>query len=153
MAGTVFSGQSGLSDEEKKRRGTFDPRYSEEKKNQGKATKILTGPWLSQIPPPDFKLDQVGRKKYDELTQILLDQNKLTTVTREHAQIIAIMHMQISIALSLGKMVPTVTMSQMQKSLILLGITENAKNIGPEPKKSTSKWGVAGFASRRFASK
>lgn len=151
--GNHFSGQTGLSDEEKKRRGTFDPRYSEEKKTEAKAAKVVTGPWLSQIPPPDFNLDTVGRKKYDELTKILLDQNKLTTVTREHAQIIAIMHMQISTALSTGKMVPTVTMQQMQKSLILLGITENAKNIGPEPKKSTSKWGVAGFSSRRVTSK
>ena len=45
-----------LSDEEKKRRGTFRADTSEEAHRARAAEKIVSGPWLSQIPKPTLPL-------------------------------------------------------------------------------------------------
>jgi hypothetical protein len=151
MAGNKLSGRHGskMSDAEKKAKGIFDPRWSEQAGKDRMAAKIISGPWLSAVPKPDFALDRVGMVKYNELCNALLDQNKLTMVTRQHAQNIALIQMQISKMLTMGKLIPNNLFVTMKQSTMLLGIAEDAKNIGPPPKASESKWGFAGFANKK----
>jgi hypothetical protein len=151
MAGNAFSGRHGskMSDAEKKAKGIFDPRWSEQAGKDKMAAKVIPGPWLSTVPKPDFDLDEVGKKKYNELCDALLEQKKLTMVTRQHAQNIALIQMQISKLLAMGKLIPNNLFVTMKQSTMLLGIAEDAKNIGPEPKASESKWGFAGFANKK----
>lgn len=62
MGGIGSGGHNRLSDEEKKRRGTFRPDNSAEVYNARAAEKIVSGPWLTRIPDPELPLGKLGKK-------------------------------------------------------------------------------------------
>ena len=147
--GGIMSGSAPMTDAEKIAKGTFDKRWSAEAITQRKAEKVITGRWLTNIPPPSVGLNPVGLAEYNRLAQALLDINRLTEVTQRQAQMAAVAHQQMSRMLEEGKMVPMSMLKLLDNSLKVLGLAESAKNIGPAPKATDSKWGLAGFANRK----
>lgn len=136
-------GRVSLSDEEKKRRGTFDPRYSEENRTAAAAEKIITGVFLPRIPEPDLPLNDVGRMKYFELTEIMLQAKTLTTVMKEYAQQYAALYQSMHSRMGDGKTVPAAMTRQIDVLLSKMRVAENAKPIDPTaPKKRFDKIGT-----------
>ena len=135
-----------LTDEEKKRRGTFRPDMSEEVYKARAAEKIVTGPWLKQIPEPECPLGEVGRRKYDEFTRQLFDQNKLTSVTQMYAEIASGLFEKIHSLKAAGKHPTGSDVTQLQRALDALKIAEDAPKIANPGKQN--KFASCGFSSR-----
>jgi hypothetical protein len=135
-----------LSDQEKKARGTFRADMSEEVYAARAAEKIITGPWLKEIPEPILPLGEVGRKKYDEFTRQLFDQNKLTQVTQVQAEVAAAQFDKIFAIRSAGKQPSASDVTQLQRALDSLKIAEDAPKIANPGKQN--KFAGAGFANR-----
>lgn len=134
------------SDEQKKREGTFRPDRSEEARIERQAAKIIGGPWLSDIPKPELQLNETGKKKYEELAKMLLDQNKLTMISRMTAETAAMMFQKIQGLTESGKMPTASDITQYQRALSALGLAENAKPIASV--NQLNKYEHAGFSTR-----
>lgn len=147
MGGKGSGGHNRLSDDEKRRRGTFRKDTSEAVYAEADAAKVVAGPWLTTIPEPDLPLNEHGRRKYDELTKVLFDANKLTAVTRSAAEQVAVLFQEQHARMTAGKPVPASLSTQMQRALAMLRIAEDAPVIdNPEGKRN--KFSGCGFASR-----
>lgn len=81
-------GRPSLSDDEKRRRGTYDPRYSAEVRAEAALAKVVSFPTLREIPECMFPLDVEGQKLYDELSRVLFEQKRLTVLS--HAELSAL---------------------------------------------------------------
>lgn len=149
--GTIMSGRAHTSDQAKRLKGTFDPRYSAEAVIERKAAKVITGKFFSDIPVPTMPLSTVGLQEYKKLAQALLDQNRLTEVTQRQALLAAVAHQQISQNLERGKEVSSRLLDMMSKALAMLALADSAKNIAPPKKATETKWGLAGFANKKKA--
>ena len=141
------SGNRGLSDEEKRRRGTFREDQSEKVRLEGIASKVVTGPWLDRIPEPTLPLNEVGKKKYDDLTRQLFEQNKLTIVTQMHAEIAAGQYEKIHALRTAGKQPSASDVTQFQRALDALKIAEDAPTIN-NPAGKKNKFAACGFSNR-----
>lgn len=147
MGGKGSGGQGRTSDEEKKANGTFRADRSEAVRAAADAAKVVTGPWLTSKPKPDYPLNDVGLKRYNEIIDMLWDQNKLTAVTKMHAENAAVAFQSIHQLASKGQPVRGSLLNQMQRALAALKIAEDAKPIeNPEGKKN--KFASSGFSSR-----
>jgi hypothetical protein len=149
--GGFGSGRRGIGDAEKRRRGTYRPENSDAALAERAGAKVVTGPWLPAIPEPDLPLNEIGRRKYDELAKSLFDQNKLTTATRDIAQQIAILHQGQYELLSSGKPVRASMVNEISKLLDKLKIAEDAPTI-ENPHGKINKFSGCGFSNRRDAS-
>lgn len=146
MASKHFTPGSGAkTDEEKKRLGTFRQDKSEAAQ-QARREKVIAGPWLPKIPEPTLPLTPPGRKKYDELTQALFDQNKLTTVTANLAEQYATLFQEQFRRMTEGKPVPAYFSDKMQRALSGLKISEDAAPI-TNPQRA-NKFQDVGFSNR-----
>lgn len=123
------SGRHRLTDEEKKRRGTFRADQSDAVYAAKAAEKVVIGPWLTAIPKSTIPLNEIGQAKYDELTNLLFNQNKLTTVTCGDCERMAVMHQQMHERLSNGKPVPMDLIKRMDAISVRLRIAEDAPPI------------------------
>lgn len=141
------SGKRGLSDEEKKRRGTFREDTSEAVRLANVAAKVVTGPWLDRIPEPTLPLGEVGRKKYEELARQLFDQSKLTLVTQMHAEVAAGQYEKIYALRTADKHPSASDITQLQRALDALKIAEDAPPIN-NPAGKKNKFTVCGFSNR-----
>lgn len=147
MGGRGSGGSNRLSDEEKRRRGTFRADRSDESYAEAAAAKVVSGPWLTSIPEPELPLNEHGRRKYGELTKVLFEANKLTAVTRMFSEQAAVLFQEQHARLSAGKPVPASLSDKIQRALSMLKIAEDAKPIEtPEGRKN--KFARCGFASR-----
>lgn len=147
MGGRGSGGHNGLSDEEKRRRGTFRADRSEEARGDAAAANVVTGPWLTSIPEPELPLNEHGRRKYKELTEVLFSANKLTAITRMAAEQVAVLFQEQHSRLSAGKSVPASLSDKLQRALSTLKIAEDARPIdNPEGRKN--KFARCGFSSR-----
>lgn len=145
-----FGSGGRLSDEEKRRRGTFRSDKSDERYDEIEASKVVAGPWLSEIPEPTFKLSDIGKKKYNELAQALFEQNKLTIVTVMQAEVAARLFDKIY-TLSLEDKFPSASdTTQYQRAINALRIAENAKTIA-KPGNKGNRFAGSGFSNRRNA--
>lgn len=147
MGGRGSGGANKLSDEEKRRRGTFRPSRSEETYKEAAGAKVVAGPWLTTIPEPGLPLDEVGRRKYDEITKALFDQTKLTMATVLIAEQYALQYQQVHKRLSEGRNVPASTTQLLDKMLRDLRIAEEAPVIA-SPGEKQSKFRRVGFSTR-----
>lgn len=136
-----------ISDEEKKRRGTFRDNWSEAAVAERHAAKVVTGPWLETIPNPVIPLGKVGLDKYRELATILHSQNKLTTVTQMQAEIAARQFDKVYSVTVAGGNPSASDITQLQRALDSLRIAENAAPI-TNPEGRVNKFTGAGFANR-----
>lgn len=144
--GAKFTDSPVLSDDEKKARRTFRPNQSVAVMEEKRAAKVVTGPWLHQIPEPGLPLGDVGRKKYDELTKMLFDQNKLTVSTVGLAEQAAVLYQEQHKRLTAGRDVPAYLADKIQRALSGLKIAENAAPITNPDREN--KFQHVGFAHR-----
>lgn len=147
MGGRGSGGSNRLSDEEKKRRGTFRADNSEEVYAERQAAKVVVGPWLSEIPEPEYTLNAVGRKKYDELTGELLKQSKLTAVSVMRASIVALLHQKFDHLAANGKYPSANDVAKLTSALRDLDIAQNAQVTAPGGAKN--KFAGCGFSNSR----
>jgi hypothetical protein len=147
MGGIGSGGGNRLSDEERRKRGTFRPDRTDAARDAMAVQKVVNGPWLREIPPPELPLSEIGKGKYHELTRILFDQNKLTLVTRMLAEQAASLHQEIHRRMVAGKPVPASLSTQMQRALGQLKIAEDAPAIA-NPAGKQNKFAGCGFSSR-----
>lgn len=156
MGGLGSGGRNRLSDAQKIEKGTFKGTRSDAVYDAKAQSKVFVGPWLDKIPDPEipFAEDEsgysVGREKYNSLTRMLLDQNKLTMVLRDRAEGAAHAWEEIARCKKDGKAVPASLFNQYNRALDSLQIAEHAPIItDPEAKKN--KFEGAGFANRLSA--
>jgi hypothetical protein len=79
----VKTGRTPISDAEKRRRGTFDPRFSEgarAERSQAKVVSLFGGEQLESIPEPPTGLGQTAVQEYYAKARRLLETGKLTQV-------------------------------------------------------------------------
>src|SRR3954471_9790029 len=152
MGGVGSGGNNRLSDDEKKKRGTFRDDPSDCVCDAVAATRVVSGPWLTASPEQELPLSDIGRKKYDELTKILFDSNKLTTVTRMLVEQVASLHQEIHRRMSASKPVPASLTTQMRGALAQLKIAEDAPAIA-NPAGKINKFTSCGFSSRISATR
>lgn len=144
--GGMGSGRHRLSDEEKKAKGTFRADESEAATLAKQAQKVITGPWLRDVPEPTITLDAVGRAEYDRLTKLLLAGNKLTEVTCGDCERMAVMKQQMEARLTAGKSVPMELIKRMDAISVRLRIAEDAPAIANPNQKN--KFATIGTANR-----
>jgi hypothetical protein len=128
-----------LSDEEKKRRGTFRANQSADAQRARLASKIVTGVFLSEIPEPTLPLGEKGsvrRNEYDRLAQMLYEQGNLTHITLRLAEVAANTYGQMHDALSTGKTVSKHLGDLYYRTIAKLEVLEKAPNIASPGKKN-----------------
>lgn len=147
MGGRGSGGHNKLSDAEKKRRGTFRADSSEAVYAERQAAKVVVGPWLSEIPEPEYTLNAVGRKKYDELTGELFKQSKLTAVSVTRASLLALLHQKFDHLAANGKYPSAHDVAKFQSALRDLDIAQHAQVTAPGGAKN--KFANCGFSNSR----
>lgn len=128
-----------ISDEEKKRRGTFRADESKQARINRAAQKIITGVFLTKIPEPSFPLGPKGsvrRDEYDQITKMLFEQGKLTEVNVKWAEAAAITKGEIHAALEAGKNVSSKNIEAYKAILSKLDIAEKSHNIASPGKQN-----------------
>ena len=144
MGGLGSGGNGRLTDAEKKARGTFRADQSDAVYDAQRAATVVVGPWLASIPEPTIPLTAVGRAKYDELTKLLFDGNKLTKVTCSDCERMAVMHQQMHERLTAGKSVPMELIKRMDSISVRLRIAEDAAPLAsPGAKNKFASIGTA----------
>lgn len=138
-----------LSDEEKKARGTFRAEKSTEARKDKAEAQVISGPWLSSIPEPEYPLNDVGRKKYDDITRWLFDSNKLTTSTHTLASLAGLYHQKLSKMAGEDRAPTASDLTQYRGVIRDLRIAEDAKPIASPGQ--ANKFSGSGFANRRSA--
>lgn len=147
MGGIGSGGRGRLSDEEKKRKGTFRTDRSDAVYDSQAAEKVITGPWLTAIPDPSIPLNEVGAAKYQELADLLFKGNKLTKVTCGDCERMAVMHQQMHERLSAGKSVPMDLIKRMDSISVRLRIADDAPAIANPNQKN--RFSNSGFSNSR----
>jgi hypothetical protein len=136
-----------LSDDDRKRSGSFRESESEAAALAQAAEKIVVGPWLSSIPEPSVQLGSAGRKKYDEVTKLLFDQNKLTLVTCGLCELLAVYQQQMSNKLANDKPVSADLLKRMEALYVKLRIAADAPKIASPGEKN--RFAGSGFSNSR----
>lgn len=127
--GGMGSGRPRLSDAEKKAKGTFRADESEEARLAKNASKVITGVFFAKVPEPSLPLDAVGKAYYFNQATLLLNGNKLTSVTCGDCERMAVMHQQMHARLLAGKPVSMDLIKRMDAISVRLGIAEVATPI------------------------
>lgn len=148
MGGRGSGGHNRLSDEEKRRRGTFRADQSDKIYEDRAASKVVAGPWLERIPEPELPLNEVGKKKYHDLARALYDANKLTSVTRMQAEQAAVLHQEQHRRLTAGEPIPASLSEKLQRALAALKIAEDAPQI-KNPEAAQNRFAASGFSNRK----
>lgn len=145
MGGRGSGGHNRLSDDEKKQRGTYRHDQSGDVYDARRASNVITGFFLPTIPEPDFPLNELGRAKYNEWTQELFDQKKLTKIAVTRASALALLFQKIARRAGEGKDVSASDQAKFQSGLRDLDIAQHAK-VTAEPGKS--RFEFVGFADK-----
>jgi hypothetical protein len=138
------------TDEERRKTGTLKPGRSEAAYDREFAErKILPFPTLREIPPPTLPLNEIGVAKYNELARMLLDAERLTTLTQAAAEHLAAHHMATHIELNNGKVPAANRLQQIRHLMDDLGINRIDKPVGVRQRPAENPFAANGFASRR----
>lgn len=142
-------GRPHLSDDEKRRRGTFDPRYSAEARGTRRAEKVvaLFKDRVEEIPPPPAGLSQPAMEEYMRWCRTLHHEQKLTVLWVEKITLYAMAKHNNLTRLAAGKM-SRLEDTRIMKSILseLTGINADAP-INPTETQSR-KFARIGFAKR-----
>jgi hypothetical protein len=147
MGGKGSGGHNKLSDEEKKKRGTFEKRHSSEAQQARAEQKIITGPWISKVPDPEMPLNEKGKEKYLSLATKLLEMGTLTEFSAMQCEQVAILFQSQMAMMQAGKIPPVSLSGKITGLLAQLRISENATPIGKPPERN--KFEGAGFSNSR----
>lgn len=144
------SGRPPISDEEKRRRGTLDKRWTEQARAARAETKVVSlfgADTLRSIPDPPAGLSEKAQSEYRLWCRRLLDVGRLSSVWVEKVVLYAIRKHSIETRLAAGKGVKDGDVrgcALFLKELEALNI--DAPRDGQEAPKS--KWSAIGFAGR-----
>ena len=126
-----------ITDEEKRKKGTFDKRFSKETKAQEQVATILTFPAMSEIPKSSFPLNAGGKRTFEYYTKALKDRGLLTKVSFEKVDTLALIDHVIHKRMNAGK---EPAIQSLDKRRILLtwleGLNVNESVISGQTKKS-----------------
>lgn len=142
------SGPPPLSDEEKRKRGTFRPDQSEQVYNERRGARVVSGPWKTSIDEPTLPLGEIGKVEYRKYAQMLLEQNKLTMVSQNVAQLAAAQWEKIHAEMAAGKTPSASAWTQMNRTIAQLGIAEKATPVGGP---RSNKFEACGFANDKHS--
>jgi hypothetical protein len=148
MGGFGSGGHNRVSDEEKRRRGTYRADRSEAVYGERRTALVVSGPWLSAIPEPVVTLKDIGRRFYDDITRQLLDQNKLTRLTQLAAERLAQSYERRVVLSEQGKYPTATDDAQFDRAMKALQIAENAPKI-TKPDAQQNRFARNGFSNRR----
>lgn len=145
------TGRPPLSDAEKKLRGTFDPRFSEDARSERAEHKVVSlfgGERLNEIPDPP---DGLGRRALDEYwrwTRRLQDLGRLSQLWVDKVTLYAIRRHSVEARLAQGRAPKDGDVKGCEMFLKELGaLNVDQPRAGQEA--PASKWEQIGFASRR----
>lgn len=99
------TGRPPISDAEKKRRGTFDPRWSEEKRAaraQNNVVALFGADAVASIPEPPAGLSERAKAEYERWTRRLFELGRLTQVWLDKITLYAIRRHAIETRLAEG---------------------------------------------------
>ncbi|MGL4638067.1 MAG: hypothetical protein ACRCWF_18960 [Beijerinckiaceae bacterium] len=141
------TGRIRLSDEEKKRRGTFDERYSEAasvERAQQKVVSLFGGEVLSEIPAPPDGLSKIAQDEYWKWTRMLHTAGRLSELWLAKIQTYAISRHSIVSKLAEGKMPPDGALRRCDVFLKELGaLNVDQPQIGSDVGSKWKKFGAA----------
>lgn len=141
-------GHNRLSDEEKKARGTFEPRYSQEKLEERRVAKIFSHPRLHEVPKSDIPLGEIGARKFSEFARMLFEAGQLTLITKASAEAAAVAYEQIERRQAESKPVPTTLIAQLNRALAEIKIGDVGRPIAQPASARENKFSRSGFAQR-----
>jgi len=144
--GQLDVGVHGISDDEKRARGTFKAGFDSETRKNKKAEKILAFPTLHEVPPPTFPLGEKGQKTYDTWARRLLEAECLNEVTKGFLENLALTEDKIHARIKEGKEIPDKTM-EIRRSMLLKLESLNV-DTSRIPKKADNKFTHNGFPAR-----
>lgn len=107
---------------------------------------VLLGTY-SEIPAPDFHLDPVGRKIYDEWCRTLLSAGLLTIKSKDQVEMYAIAKSAIADALKKGKTPPRNMTEAFRAASLRLEKLDANKTLG-EASGHANPYATFGFAKR-----
>lgn len=147
MGGKGSGGNGRLTDAEKRAKGTYRSDRSDEVYAAKAAEKVITGPWLTSIPEPTLPLNEVGRAKYNDITKILFQGNKLTAVTCMDCEVLALHWQSVEAKIAAGKAPSTDSLKQIASITARLRIAEDAPAIANPNQKN--RFAGSGFSNSR----
>jgi hypothetical protein len=119
------------TDAEKKAAGTYRKGTVSEAAHARKLSEnVYAHPTFQDVPDPQLPFNDVGMKKYFEVCGMLLGQGKLTAVTRDIAEQIALLVQDQHTRLAKGLMATAFSTNQLQRLLSMLKIADEASPIG-----------------------
>lgn len=142
-------GKPGLSDEEKKARGTFDPRYSASAKSARSESNIVSifGDRLEAVPEPSVPLTPTADQFYRKWAQRLFDMGKLTELAVIEVQAAANAQHAIETRMRDGKLPRAGDQTAITRFLNRMREL-NVDAPASSSQVSVSKWSAIGFAAR-----
>lgn len=141
-------GRTPLSDEEKIRRGTLDPRTSEEERDRASLEKVLAFPTFHEIPDPTIPLNEIGRKTYDKWARDLFNAGRLTQITQLSIENLALADQTIAACAKSGKAVPGSIITQRNRAAGELKVINVDPSLTPK-RPDENKFSRNGFPARR----
>lgn len=145
------TGRPPKSDADKKRRGTLDPRFTEQARaarSEDKIVSLFGGEPVSVIPDPPPGLDATAAAEFQEWCQRLLDLGKLSKVWIMKVELMALARHANLRRLADGKLPRSQDIITVKAILSDLGSfnIDKPTAIGSE---QTAKFAYAGFANRK----
>lgn len=116
---------------------------------QEKIVQLFTHPRLDTIPDPDVPLREPGRKKYRELTEMLLKAGQLTVITKSFAEMAAISHDEIVLRVENSRSVSAKLMDQYNRAIANISFLDVDKPTQEAQQKNQNRFRFSGFAQRR----
>lgn len=142
-------GRNALSDEEKKRRGTFRPDKSEEARKAEAVGNVLAFPVLTTIPPCSFPFekDSKGDQAYKKWATDLFNAGLLTEISKAQVEQYALTEHNIASYFASGKPVPARQLDLRRAALVKLEMLNVDTNL-VESKTQSGVFKTNGFAGR-----
>lgn len=145
-------GRPALTDEEKKAKGTFDPRYSAEARSERAGSVVVAFPTLQDVPPCRFPLTPggAGQATYDQLIRTLHEQKRLTVLLHMEVEMLAAGLDNIHARMAQGKNVPASAFTNILARIDKLQRADHDRAYqGSQTEPQRNKFARNGFAARR----
>lgn len=145
------SGRPPLSDAEKKKRGTFDPRFTAAAREERSAQKVVSlfgADVVSTMPEPPEGLHPAAASEFREWCQRLLELKKLSKVWITKIELLAMARHASLVRIAEGKLPRGGDLAVIKSILSDLGALNVDKPASPSAE-SDNRFAFTGFANRK----